>query len=104
MIEYMLITVIGVLLYFSFDEQRWTEFKAPMYGLADTQIGSDGFVFVWILQGPSSPSLFTRSNSMDCRSDSAWAYSVRGCGWCVASAPENAVSVEANARCALYRN
>lgn len=30
MIQYMVITVVGVLLYFSFDEQRWTEFKAPI--------------------------------------------------------------------------
>ncbi|MDT8281553.1 MAG: c-type cytochrome [Gammaproteobacteria bacterium] len=30
MIQYMIITVAGVLLYFSFEEQRWTEFKAPI--------------------------------------------------------------------------
>jgi len=30
MIEYMIITVIGVLLYFSFEDQRWAEFKAPI--------------------------------------------------------------------------
>lgn len=30
MIQYMIITVIGVLLYFSFDDRRWTEFKAPV--------------------------------------------------------------------------
>ncbi len=30
MIEFMIITIIGVLLYFSFDEQRWNEFKAPI--------------------------------------------------------------------------
>ncbi|MDH3670191.1 MAG: c-type cytochrome [Gammaproteobacteria bacterium] len=30
MITYMIITVIGVMLYFSGDEQRWTEFKAPI--------------------------------------------------------------------------
>ncbi len=30
MIQYMVITIVGVLLYFSFDEQRWGEFKAPI--------------------------------------------------------------------------
>jgi DMSO reductase family type II enzyme heme b subunit len=30
MIEFMIITVIGVLLYFSFDDQRWEEFKSPI--------------------------------------------------------------------------
>jgi len=30
MIQYMIITVVGVLLYFSFDEHRWAEFKAPI--------------------------------------------------------------------------
>jgi len=30
MIAYMLITLIGVLLFFSSDEQRWSEFKAPI--------------------------------------------------------------------------
>jgi len=30
MIQYMIVTVVGVLLYFSFDEQRWTEFKIPI--------------------------------------------------------------------------
>ena len=30
MIQYMIITIVGVLLYFSFDEQRWAEFKAPV--------------------------------------------------------------------------
>ncbi len=30
MIEFMIITIIGVLLYFSFDEQRWAEFKIPI--------------------------------------------------------------------------
>jgi DMSO reductase family type II enzyme heme b subunit len=30
MIEFMIITVIGVLLYFSFDDKRWDEFKAPI--------------------------------------------------------------------------
>lgn len=30
MIEFMTITVIGVLLYFSFDDRRWAEFKAPI--------------------------------------------------------------------------
>jgi len=30
MIQYMIVTVVGVLLYYSFDEHRWTEFKAPV--------------------------------------------------------------------------
>jgi len=30
MIQYMIITIAGVLLYFSFDEARWTEFKQPV--------------------------------------------------------------------------
>ena len=30
MIQYMIITVVGVLLYFSFDEARWAEFMAPI--------------------------------------------------------------------------
>ncbi|MBL3617170.1 MAG: hypothetical protein JMN26_05515, partial [gamma proteobacterium endosymbiont of Lamellibrachia anaximandri] len=30
MIQYMIITIIGVLLYFSFDDERWAEFQAPV--------------------------------------------------------------------------
>ncbi len=30
LIQYMVIIVAGVLLYFSFDEERWTDFKAPI--------------------------------------------------------------------------
>jgi DMSO reductase family type II enzyme heme b subunit len=30
MIQYMIITIIGILLYFAFDEKKWTEFKAPI--------------------------------------------------------------------------
>ncbi len=30
MIQFMAITVIGTLLYFSFDDERWSEFKAPI--------------------------------------------------------------------------
>ncbi len=30
MVQYMIITIVGVLLYFSFDEARWSEFKAPV--------------------------------------------------------------------------
>ncbi|MEA3278264.1 MAG: c-type cytochrome, partial [Pseudomonadota bacterium] len=30
MVQYMIITIVGVLLYFSFDEARWREFKAPV--------------------------------------------------------------------------
>ena len=29
MIQYMIITVVGVLLYYSFDDERWAEFLAP---------------------------------------------------------------------------
>ncbi len=31
MIQYMIITIIGVLLYFSFDDERWAEFQAPIF-------------------------------------------------------------------------
>ncbi len=31
LIQYMIITIVGVLLYFSADEARWTEFKAPVF-------------------------------------------------------------------------
>ncbi len=30
LVQYMIITIIGVLLYFSFDDERWAEFKAPI--------------------------------------------------------------------------
>ncbi|MCG8427793.1 MAG: hypothetical protein MI754_10600, partial [Chromatiales bacterium] len=30
MIQYMIITIIGILLYFAFDDAKWTEFKAPI--------------------------------------------------------------------------
>ncbi len=30
MVQYMIISIIGVLLYFAFDETRWSEFKAPV--------------------------------------------------------------------------
>ncbi len=30
MIQFMVITVVGVLLYFSFEDERWAEFKAPI--------------------------------------------------------------------------
>jgi len=30
MVQYMVITIIGVLLYYSFDDERWAEFKAPV--------------------------------------------------------------------------
>ena len=30
LIQYMVITIISVLLYFSFDDERWAEFKAPV--------------------------------------------------------------------------
>ncbi|MBL3527106.1 MAG: c-type cytochrome [gamma proteobacterium endosymbiont of Lamellibrachia anaximandri] len=30
MIQYMIIAIIGVLLYFSFDDERWAEFQAPV--------------------------------------------------------------------------
>jgi DMSO reductase family type II enzyme heme b subunit len=37
MIQYMIITVIGVLLYFSFNEKRWAEFKAPIFAVLTEQ-------------------------------------------------------------------
>jgi len=30
LLQYMIITIIGMLLYFSFNEERWTEFKSPI--------------------------------------------------------------------------
>lgn len=30
MIQYMIITIIGILLYFAFDDRKWEEFKAPI--------------------------------------------------------------------------
>jgi DMSO reductase family type II enzyme heme b subunit len=30
MVQYMIITIIGILLYFAFDDAKWTEFKAPI--------------------------------------------------------------------------
>ena len=30
MVQYMIITVIGILLYFAFDDEKWLEFKAPI--------------------------------------------------------------------------
>ncbi|MBT3094062.1 MAG: hypothetical protein KME58_14350 [Candidatus Thiodiazotropha sp. (ex Lucina pensylvanica)] len=29
MVQYMVITLIGILLYFAFDDEKWEEFKAP---------------------------------------------------------------------------
>ncbi len=44
MIQYMLITVVGVLLYFSFDDDRWAEFLSPIQAVLrnDNQ---------WLLRG-----------------------------------------------------
>ncbi|MCP4076447.1 MAG: c-type cytochrome [Gammaproteobacteria bacterium] len=44
MIQYMLITVVGVLLYFSFDDERWAEFLSPIQAVLrnDNQ---------WLLRG-----------------------------------------------------
>jgi DMSO reductase family type II enzyme heme b subunit len=33
MVQFMVITIVGVLLYFSFDDERWAEFKAPILGV-----------------------------------------------------------------------
>jgi DMSO reductase family type II enzyme heme b subunit len=33
MIQYMIITVVGVLLYFSYDDDRWAEFLAPIHSI-----------------------------------------------------------------------
>ncbi len=30
MVQYMLVTIVGILLYFAFDDARWNEFKAPV--------------------------------------------------------------------------
>ena len=30
MMQYMIITIIGILLYFAFDDEKWSEFKAPI--------------------------------------------------------------------------
>jgi DMSO reductase family type II enzyme heme b subunit len=33
MVQYMIIVIVGVLLFFSFDEARWREFKAPIFAV-----------------------------------------------------------------------
>ena len=46
MIQFMIITVVGVLLYFSSDEERWSEFKQPLVAV----VMSDGMWPVrWLL-------------------------------------------------------
>lgn len=34
MIQFMLVVLLGVLLYYSYDDERWAEFKAPLYAVA----------------------------------------------------------------------
>jgi len=51
MIQYMVITVIGVFLYFSFDEQRWEEFKAPVNAVL-TQPGKKNLRWFYLITIP----------------------------------------------------
>jgi DMSO reductase family type II enzyme heme b subunit len=48
MVQYMIITVIGILLYYSFDDQKWNEFKAPVLSTLrdDNKIGLRWFFLV----------------------------------------------------------
>ncbi|HHL45741.1 MAG TPA: c-type cytochrome, partial [Gammaproteobacteria bacterium] len=66
LIQYMLITIVGVLLYFSFDEQRWIEFKAPILAVLREKrtwpirwalLGIIPAVVAWTVYGMVKPSL-----------------------------------------------
>ena len=47
MVQFMIITIIGILLYFAFDDARWTEFKAPILSvLRDDGKGPVRWVFL----------------------------------------------------------
>jgi DMSO reductase family type II enzyme heme b subunit len=46
MVQYMIITIIGVLLYFAFDDEKWAEFKSPIIA---TLRDDDKVVLRWIL-------------------------------------------------------
>ncbi len=47
MVQYMIITIIGVLLYFAFDDKRWEEFKGPILStLRDDGKGAVRWLFL----------------------------------------------------------
>ncbi|MEJ1337101.1 MAG: c-type cytochrome, partial [Candidatus Sedimenticola sp. (ex Thyasira tokunagai)] len=50
MVQYMIITIIGVLLYFAFDDKSWAEFKAPILStLRDDNKGVIRWAFLLII-------------------------------------------------------
>lgn len=47
MIQFMVITIVGVLLFFSFDDGRWDEFKAPVLSvLREDRLGAVRWAFL----------------------------------------------------------
>ena len=66
MIQYMIITVIGILLYFAYDDKKWAEFKAPLLStLRDDNKALLRWFFLiatpllvaWVVFGAVKPSL-----------------------------------------------
>lgn len=52
LVQYMVITVIAVLLYFSFDEARWTEFKGPVLAvLREPKLAAVRWGFLVLIPG-----------------------------------------------------
>lgn len=52
MAQYMIITIIGVLLYFSFDDQRWQEFQQPILAtLREPKLVAVRWAFLIIIPG-----------------------------------------------------
>lgn len=60
MIMFMIITIIGVLLYFSFDDQRWQEFKAPVQSvLQDDDKRSIRWLLLILIPGAVAYTVYT---------------------------------------------
>ncbi|MCP4128163.1 MAG: c-type cytochrome [Gammaproteobacteria bacterium] len=52
LVQYMLITIIGVLLYFAFDDDKWAEFKAPILAtLRDDNRAALRWAFLIVIPG-----------------------------------------------------
>jgi len=51
LIAYMFFTIIGVLLYYSFDDQRFAEFKAPILAVLRANVGTNAIVRRILLMG-----------------------------------------------------
>jgi len=52
LVQYMVITIVGVLLYFSFDEARWTEFKSPILAvLREPKLVAVRWIFLIVIPG-----------------------------------------------------